>query len=205
MSPKIAEIFTNLKANVDNIPIAPPYKVIRVWFDKKMTNSPNFNVVQTPQDHPINLIAQYHLLEKEYVDWSEKTGGFVVEFHTYVWQHGNVSDDKVWDIIAPAVKEIYPEIIEREFKIIYYHVYSFQNFASFSSGIEKYRPTSGYPQECGIPNLSFAGDWLYTDYPSALMERAVSTGREAANHILLKDHVRQVSLTVTGSHGPGII
>ena len=52
---------------------------------------------------------------------------------------------------------------------------------------------------------SFAGDWLHTTYPSALMERAVSTGREAANHILLADGVCQAPMTVTASRGPGFI
>jgi hypothetical protein len=35
--------------------------------------------------------------------------------------------------------------------------------------------------------------------------QAVITGREAANHILLKDNVRQAELVVTNSHGPGLI
>jgi len=37
------------------------------------------------------------------------------------------------------------------------------------------------------------------------MERAVSTGRQAANHVLLKHGVRQAPLKVTSSHGPGIL
>lgn len=205
LPPAIMKTFKTLREDVDKIPIAPPYKVIRVWFDKHIKNSPNYNVLQTPQHHPINLIAQYSLLEKEYIDWREKTGGSVFEFHCYTWLKEDVPDDQVWEFIAPTVKEIYPEIIERDFKIVGYHVFSSQNFASFASGLESSRPTSGHPQKLGIPNLSFAGDWLHTDYPSALMERAVSTGREAANHILLSDHVRQVPLKVTGSRGPGII
>ena len=49
-----------------------------------------------------------------------------------------------------------------------------------------------------------AGDWINTQFPSALMERAVSTGRLAANEVLLKDHVRQVPLLVVNPKGPGI-
>lgn len=206
VNPAVATMYSDLSTDVGRIPIAPPYKVIRVWFDKKITNSPNYNVLQTSQHRPINLVVQYHLLEYEYMEWSQRTGGSVIEFHAYTWSHSNnLTDLEVWDIIAPAAKEIYSEIFDREFRILHLHVYSFQNFASFCSGTELYRPTSGYPQKLGIPNLSFAGDWLHTDYPSALMERAVSTGREAANHILLMDRVRQAPLTVTGSQGPGII
>ena len=44
-----------------------------------------------------------------------------------------------------------------------------------------------------------------TDYPAALMEKAVSTGREAANLCLFLDDVREVELTVTDSKVPGLI
>ena len=40
---------------------------------------------------------------------------------------------------------------------------------------------------------------------AALMEKAVSTGREAANLCLFLDDVREVELTVTDSKGPGLI
>ena len=40
---------------------------------------------------------------------------------------------------------------------------------------------------------------------SALMERAVATGREAANVALLKDDVRQVDLPHLRRKGPGLI
>lgn len=54
--------------------IAPDYKVIRIWFDKQL-NSSNPDILETPDYTPINLIAQYHLLEKEYTVWANKTGG----------------------------------------------------------------------------------------------------------------------------------
>ena len=49
------------------------------------------------------------------------------------------------------------------------------------------------------------GDWVKTDYPSALMERAVSTGREAANLALYADDVRAAVVVETSKHGPGLI
>lgn len=42
-------------------------------------------------------------------------------------------------------------------------------------------------------------------YPSFIMERAVSTGREAANFVLLDSGVRQVTLKVLAGKGPGLI
>jgi uncharacterized protein with NAD-binding domain and iron-sulfur cluster len=104
-------------------------------------------------------------------------------------------------LIAPTVKRILPSIFEKDFNVLAYHVNSFQNFASFEKGLAQYRPHVG---SLKLNNVYLAGDWIRTDYVANLMEKAVSTGREAANEILLKDHVRQVSLTVTNPKGPGI-
>ena len=87
------------------------------------------------------------------------------------------SDDEVWTSISPTVKTIYPEIFDRDFKVLGYTVNSYQNFASFEKGLYKFRPSVGTPSEkCGLANLYLAGDWVKVSYPSALMERAVSTG-----------------------------
>ncbi len=193
----------NMLKNVSHLAIAPPYKIFRAWFDKNLENSGCAIFLQTPDFDPISAIAQYHWHEQESEEWANKTGGSIMEFHLYDWQFGDVKDEEVWGLIAPTVKEIYPEMFERDFKMLAYHVNSYKNFPSFKKGLQKYRPSATYPSKSGIPNLSFAGDWLRTSYPSALMERAVSTGREAANHVLLSDHVRQATFKVCPSYGPG--
>jgi uncharacterized protein with NAD-binding domain and iron-sulfur cluster len=96
----------------------------------------------------------------------------------------------VWGIIKPTVcGGIYPEICERAFTLLGYTVGSYQNFPSFQRGLHPLRPGSDVAGRYGLPALAFAGDWLQTAYPSALMERAASTGREAANLILLQVRV----------------
>ncbi|XP_072035012.1 carotenoid phi-ring synthase-like isoform X3 [Amphiura filiformis] len=189
--------------DVSQLEIAPPYKVLRAWFDKELENSGSAIFLQVPDFDPVSAIGQYHWHEKESEEWANKTGGSIMEFHLYDWKFGNVRDEDIWGLIAPTVKEIYPEMFERDFKMLAYHVNSYENFPSFKKGLQQYRPNATYPSQCGIPNLSFAGDWLRTSYPSALMERAVSTGREAANHVLLSDHIRQAPFKVCPSRGPG--
>ena len=54
-------------------------KVLRIWFDKQL-NSSAPDILETPDFTPINLIAQYHLLEEEFIVWANKTGGSVMEF-----------------------------------------------------------------------------------------------------------------------------
>ena len=122
--------------------MAPDYKVMRIWFDKQM-NASAPDILETPDYTPINLIAQYHLLEAEFANWANRTGGSVVEFHIYTWSKyfdTNVTDDQVWSLISPTVQLIYPEIFDRNFSILAYNVNSYQNFASFEHGLFFIRP-----------------------------------------------------------------
>jgi isorenieratene synthase len=144
-------------------------------------------------------------LENEFIEWANKTGGSVLEFHCYTWTKNfaaNVSDDEVWPLISPTVEKILPEIFDKKFNVLAVHVNTYQNFGSFQNGSAKHRPHVDIFYE---NNIYLAGDWIRTTYPAALMEKAVSTGREAANAILLKDQVRTASLLVTNSRGPGIL
>jgi len=199
-----------LRAAVNNIPIAPPYKVVRVWFDKQLVEACSTaagcpDIMETPDFSPVNLIAQYHLLERQSAEWANKTGGSIIEFHCYTWTLGDLPDREVWEAILPTVTEVYPEIGQQGWKALAVHVNSYQNFPSFKIGTNHRRPDSDFAERAGVPNLFFAGDWLRPAFPAALMERAVSTGRQAANLVLLKHGVRQVPLKVTSSHGPGIL
>lgn len=195
---------------VDRVPLAPPYKVVRVWFDRQLsqacqTDAGCPDLMETPDFGPVNLVAQYHLLEGQSAAWAKKTGGSIIEFHSYTWTYGDMSDREVWDRIAPAAYKIYPEIALNAWKVLAVHVNSYQNFPSCAVGTNRNRPDSDLALKHGLPGLVFAGDWLRPSFPAALMERAVSTGRQAANLVLLQHGVRQVPLKVTASQGPGVL
>ncbi len=207
-NPEVKSIVDSIiNTSIGKMKIAPDYKVVRVWFDKQLINSSAPDILETPDYTPINLVAQYHLLEEEFIEWANKTGGSVIEFHCYTWSKffdPNMEDKYVWGNISSTVKLIYPEIFQRNFNVLYSHVNSYQNFASFELGLNKYRPHVGTFADNYLNNIYISGDWVKTPFPSALMERAVSTGRLAANEILLNDGVRQASLTVVNPKGPGI-
>merc|ERR1711983_194543 len=63
--------------NIGKMKIAPDYKVVRIWFDKQLNKSTP-HILECPDYTPINLIAQYHLLEEEFSTWANKTGGSVI-------------------------------------------------------------------------------------------------------------------------------
>ncbi|KAL0491180.1 carotenoid phi-ring synthase [Acrasis kona] len=192
-----------LREPILRLAVAPHYKVMRVWFSG-LPKEGTPDILETPDYQPINLVAQYHQLESEFVQWSASTGGSVMEFHLYTWEGPqDINEAQVWNRISSTVYQILPEM--KQHKVIAYTVYGYQNFPSFKAGQEKFRPMVHTPTLHGINNFYYAGDWLHTVHPSALMERAVSTGRIAANEILLKDKVRQVPMTVLSGIGPGMI
>lgn len=202
---KLSEVLNNcVETNLSEMKMAPEYKVLRVWFDKQL-NADRPRILQTPDYTPVNIITQFHLLEKEYINWANKTGGSVIEFTLFSWSKHfpmETPDDKIWGLIAPTVKEIYPEIFEDNFKILYTHVNSVETLTSYQKGLMKVRPTVRSLTHNNLKNVFLAGDWIKTDYPSAFAERAVSTGREAANEILLKDNVQQASILHVNKKGP---
>ncbi|MEN9529540.1 MAG: hypothetical protein RI932_1413 [Pseudomonadota bacterium] len=199
-----SEVLLNkLQSRVQALKVAPPYKVLRVWFDKKPSDAIP-DCLETPQHRPINLLARFELLEDESRAWAEKTGGSIIEFHLYTTPElVGLPDSEIWPSIRSTVLEIMPEMADA--RVIASSVGSYENFTSFDCGQGLIRPTSTEPQRMGIQNLTFAGDWLKTDYPSALMERSVCTGREAANSICFADGVREESLVVTADFGPGLL
>lgn len=205
---KISAILSNINKNsIGPMKVAPDYRVIRIWFDKKLNESAP-DILETPDFSPINLVVQYSLIEDEYINWSLLTGGSVIEFHCYTWSKTfdpSVPDSEVWGLISPTVKLIYPEIFDRQFNVLAYHVNNFKNFASFEKGLFHSRPYTDTLAQNGLNNVYLAGDWIKTKFPAALMEKAVSTGRLAANEVLIRDGVRQASLLVINNKGPGPI
>ena len=128
-----------LKARIDKLQIAPPYKVLRVWFDG-LVDPEIPDILETPQHRPINLVAQYHKIEKEYIDWSRAVNGSVLEFHLYTWKDEwkHVHDSKeVWELISSVAYEIIPQL--KTMNAIGFTVGEYENFPSYALKQENFR------------------------------------------------------------------
>ncbi|WP_437599543.1 FAD-dependent oxidoreductase [Sorangium sp. So ce590] len=198
-----AAALTALRARLDRLAVAPAYHVLRGWFDKPIRRRRVEAVIETPQHRPINLIAIFSMLEEQSAAWARERGGSVVELHLYntPWL-GGLGADVIYESIRGEVEDVLPEL--RGARALDFSLGAFQNFTSLEVGQGKQRPTSDFALLAGVRNLALAGDWVHTRYPSALLERAVSTGREAANHILFADRVREAPLATARKHGPGL-
>ncbi len=190
---------------VQALKTAPHYTMLRVWFDKPTDpNRPDVQrVIETPDFKPVHLLCLFHMLEKESRDWANANGGSIIEYHLYnTPEFKDLSQEEIWSKVKPQSDKVLPELATA--KPLAFAMRGYDNFTSFEVGQATIRPLSDSARAVGISNLGLAGDWISTNYPSALMERAISTGRECANHILLDDNVRQVELRVAKSRGPGL-
>ena len=200
-----ASALNALKSGISKLNVAPRYHVLRAWFDKPANPRPfNQAVIETPQFRPINLLANYGMIEAASMDWVKRTGGSIFEFHLYnTPQFKDMGADAIWNAIRPQAIKALPELANA--KALDFALGSYENFSSFGVGEGASRPTPLTARSCGLKNIGLAGDWVALSYPNALMERAVTTGREAANRILLDDGVRQVEVLAAKSHGPGLV
>ncbi|BFZ63483.1 hypothetical protein YB2330_004605 [Saitoella coloradoensis] len=205
MDEKSKTLATKLREPVSKCKIAPPYKILKVWLKGLLPADKYPAIIETPEHSPLNEIVQYHMLQDEYKEFAAEKGIGCWEFHLYAledkeWSSLTEAKD-VWKKLAPIVFEIVPEMAD--FEVRGYHMNQYENFPDFSKGQHKFRPQYFAPSSIGIKKLVMAGDWLQTSFPSFIMERAVSTGRLAANEVLREHGVREVELRVVSSYGPG--
>lgn len=106
----------------------------------------------------------------------------------------------MWYDIRPVVLEILPEMADAI--VLGQTIGDYDNFTSFEAGTGLTRPSPWTLREDGVTNLMLAGDWVQAPTPSALMERAVVTGRLAANECLLADGVRESGYQHVSPLGP---
>lgn len=196
-----APALAGLRDVVGPMAVAPPYRILRVWFDRPLSPG-RPDVIETPQHDPVALICLFHQIEDESRAWAEDTGGSVVEFHLYSLDGdlATVDDDAVWPAIRPTVLEVVPELADAQ--VLGSTIGNYENFTSFATGQGRLRPDHTGAQIEGLSNVLLAGDWIDCAVPSALMERSVLTGRLAANECLLTDGVREVGYSHVTPFGP---
>ena len=181
--------------------VAPPYRILRLWLDRAPDAS-RPQVIETPQHTPMSLICQFHQLEEESRAWAASTGGSVIELHLYAIDSelADAPDDQVWPIVRPLLLDVVPELVDAA--VLGSTVGTYENFSSFAAGLAAHRPFPATPASDGVAGLFLAGDWIAAPVPSALMERAVLTGRLAANEILVTDGVRESGYSHVSPLGP---
>lgn len=155
---------------------APPFLVSRYWLDRPVADHrPGF--LGTSGYGPLDNVSVLDRWEGEAARWASRAAGAVVETHAYA--------------VDPAADRA---AIERRTLRELARVYPETARAAVTDARHEWRqdcplfPVGGYLDRPEVrtdhPRLVVAGDLVRTPLPVALMERAATTGFQAANTLL---------------------
>ncbi|HCA88688.1 MAG TPA: isorenieratene synthase [Streptomyces sp.] len=155
---------------------APPFLVSRYWLDRPV-NADRPGFLGTSGFGPVDNVSVLERWEGEAARWSARTGGSVVELHAYAVPP-DADRSSVEHSAMDELKRLYPETASAT--VIDTRHEWHQDCPLFPADGYEDRPTVHTPH----PRLTLAGDMVRTQLPVALMERAATTGFQAANALL---------------------
>lgn len=164
----------DLALDVRHATSARPFVVWRRWLDRPARpERPAF--AGTAGWPLLDNISLFDRLEDESRAWAARTNGAVVELHAY-GVPPDAADDDIRSAMLEGLHALYPEL--RGAGVVDERYLRRADCPAFPPG-SALRPGVAHRAD-----VALAGDWLRLPYPSALMERAVASGFEAANHLL---------------------
>ncbi|WP_414545601.1 FAD-dependent oxidoreductase [Nostoc sp. CCY0012] len=189
------DVDPQVRSQVEKLSIADPFAVCRFWFDRDFAwEQSNFTSLSGYQ--LTDSITLYHRIQQQFIDWSQRTGGSVVELHAYCYKEKEFpTQGALLTTFEQELYEIVPEL--KQAKMLHREIVNQRNFSGYPPKSYPERPESS----TGVPNLIFAGDWVKMPFPCGLMERAVSSGLLAANEILHREGLQRRSLLSVNPEG----
>ncbi|MFB7090495.1 FAD-dependent oxidoreductase [Streptomyces sp. NPDC056296] len=161
---------------------APPFLVSRLWLDTPLqAHRPAF--LGTGGLGPLDNISVLNRYEDESQKWAKRHDGAVVELHAYALTE-QATAHQTQTQLTQQMRRVYPEtanatVIDERHELR-------TDCPLFPSGGFQDRPTVTTPDPC----LVLAGDLVRIDLPVALMERAATSGFQAANALLTQWNIR---------------
>ncbi|GAB3913397.1 isorenieratene synthase [Microlunatus endophyticus] len=165
---------------------APPFAVWRLWLDRPVApGRPAF--LATSGYGPLDNISVLDRYEAGSARWAAERGGSVVELHAYAlggsgWSGSDpghrAAAGQLKSRLRTELAAVYPETAEA--RVLAEEWRTDQDCVLVGPGPWADRPTVGTPD----PRVVLAGDAIRCELPVALMERAATTGFQAANQLL---------------------
>jgi isorenieratene synthase len=161
---------------------APPFAVWRWWLDRPVQpDRPPF--LGTSGFGPLDNVSVLERFERGARAWAGRHAGSVVEMHAYALGESALQPDadgrpRVQAELTAALHRVYPEtararVLDQEWLVM-------ADCPLIDTGPWQLRPGAETPD----PRVVLAGDHVRSDLPVALMERAATTGFQAANILL---------------------
>ncbi|QDP95421.1 FAD-dependent oxidoreductase [Microlunatus elymi] len=164
---------------VRRVVTAPPFLVWRVWLDQPIAaRRPVF--LGTTGYGPLDNISAIHRFEAGAAGWAEEHEGAVIELHAYALpdRTGPAEVAELRSQLWTGLRRAYPELSAA--RIVFDECRLERDCVLVTPDHWAQRPTVATPD----PRVVLAGDAVRTDLPVALMERAATTGFQAANTLL---------------------
>jgi isorenieratene synthase len=169
------------RSRVAGLREAPPFVVWRLWLDRRpRPGTPPF--LGTSGYGPLDNVSFVDLIEltgQGAGEWAHRFGGSVVELHAYAVEPG-LDESALRAELLSQLHRIHPEL---EGANALHEEWVFAADCPLAG-------TDAWARRPGVvtpdPRVVLAGDGVRCDLPVALMERAATTGWQAANAILAR-------------------
>jgi carotenoid phi-ring synthase / carotenoid chi-ring synthase len=174
-SPELVAAAPQLAGQVEALALAPPFAVTRLWLDRDVApERPTFNAVS--REPTLDSVTVYSRLERPSAHWAGRTGGSVVELHSYACDAPDA--DTATTRMRAELAALWPETASA--RVVHVQQRMEATAPSFPPGSAGTRP----PVLGAAPGLRLAGDFVRTPFLTGLMERAAASGVLAANDVL---------------------
>ena len=167
------------REQVERVRSAPPFVVWRLWTAEPLDEGrPPF--LGTSGFGPVDNVSAVHLFEEHARAYAARTGGAVVEVHAYAVP--SAADPSTHEALRMTLRDELGRIWPETAGMSIVHEEWIVRDDCVLVGLDPWdeRPGVTTPD----PRVMLAGDAVRCDLPVALMERAATTGVQAADHLL---------------------
>ena len=164
------------RADVAGLAETLPFAVWRLWLDRP-AGPERAPFAGTTGLGGLDNISLYERFDDHSRTWADRHGGSVVELHAYAVPT-DAPEASLRSSLLDGLHRVYPELADA--RTIDERFLMRHDCPAFGPGSFARRPTVA----TAFDGVALAGDFIKLPFPSALMERAVSSGFLAANRLL---------------------
>jgi len=177
-SPGLRQMAPVLGTRVEQVHLAEPFAVSRLWLDRDVAaHRAVFSAVTG--EHTLDSVTCYHRLERPSREWAAATGGAVLELHSYACAEPDAV--RATAAMRAELAALWPETGAAT--VLHQVVRHEATAPAFPPGGSGRRPRV----RTDARGVRLAGDFIELPFCAGLMERSAASGVLAANDVLAEE------------------
>jgi isorenieratene synthase len=177
-SAELRRVAPRLAECVDAVQIADPFAVTRLWLDRDVApGRATFSAVT--REPTLDSVTCYHRLETPSREWAARTGGSVLELHSYACAEPDA--ERATARMRAELAGLWPET--RAAGVLHQVARYEATAPAFPPGSAGRLP----PVRTDARGVRLAGDFVRLPFCAGLMERSAMSGVLAANDVLVEE------------------